>query len=93
MDKKIHLARGDTIWIKDKEEETSHICTKALYRKIEFLFGEQLKSGLLKERSAAQEIIEHMEKNGFEIKHEFATSIFEEHSPMRNTLTYALLPS
>lgn len=55
------------------------------------LFSEQLKADLLKERSAAQEIIEHIEKSGFDIKHEFATSIFKDHSPMRNTLTSALL--
>jgi hypothetical protein len=56
-----------------------------------FLFSEQLKAGLLKERSVAQVIIEHIEKSGFGIEHELVTSIFEEHSPMRNTLTSALL--
>jgi hypothetical protein len=55
------------------------------------LFSEQLKSDLIKEQSKAHEIIDHIEKSGFEIKHEFATSIFHEFSPMRNTLTSALL--
>ena len=31
------------------------------------LFSEQLKADLLKERSAAQEIIEHIEKSGFDM--------------------------
>jgi len=55
------------------------------------LFSEQLKSDLQKERSGAQKIIEHIEKSGFDIKHEFATSIFDAYSPMRDMLTSALL--
>jgi hypothetical protein len=55
------------------------------------LVSEQLQSDIIKERKNALEIVEHIEKSGFDIKHEVATSVFHEYSPMKNTLRCALL--
>ena len=57
------------------------------------LFNYQLRSDLNNEQKKAEEIIEHIQKNGFEISDSESVgqkSIFEEYS-MRNTLTTALL--
>jgi len=50
-----------------------------------------LLTNLSSEQSEAEKIITHVRGKGFEIRSEFETKIFGKHSPMKSTLTAALL--
>jgi hypothetical protein len=63
----------------ERDDDISHIIT------------EPLLTSLTIEQSDAEKIISHIKEKGFGMKSDVGTTIFENYSPMKNTLTAALL--